>query len=380
MRLTMPRDQLLLAGVTALTLFGLLMVYSASMAVGAQKGEPSYFFVRQFLYAGIGYLAMIVLMLIDYHIWLKPKVFVPLAAIVVLCLMLVFTRQTVNGSHRSLGLVPLVSFQPSEAAKLVFLFYLAYFLHKHRDQIFRPGRRMIECLTVVALFGVLIGLEPDLGQAVCIFSITAILFFVAGLNWKYIGSTVLVSLPLFYFFVWNVSFRRRRIYDWLNALADPLSAHYQIKHAAIALGSGGLLGVGLGESVQKFFFLPEAQSDFIYSIIGEEFGLAGTLLIGCAFLGYLYLGIKISANAPDAGGFYLGLGITVMIALQALINISTAVSIMPTKGLTLPFISQGGSSLVVCLMASGILLNIASDKHMKNIPAAFPIVPESAER
>ena len=141
-----------------------------------------------------------------------------------------------------------------------------------------------------------------------------------------------------------------------------------------------MLGVGLGESVQKFFFLPEAQSDFIYSIIGEEFGLAGTLLIGCAFLGYLYLGIKISVNAPDAGGFYLGLGITVMIALQALINISTAVSIMPTKGLTLPFISQGGSSLVVCLMASGILLNIASDKHMKNIPAAFPIVPESAER
>ncbi len=373
-------DQLLLIGITALTLFGLLMVYSASMAVGAQKGEPSYMFARQSLFAAVGYLMMILLALVDYHVWLKPKILAPLAIVTVVCLVLVFFRESVKGSHRSLDLGFPVSFQPSEAAKLIILFCAAYFLQSHRGEVEKPGRHMVLFLAVVGVFAGLILMEPDLGQTVCLLSFTAILFFVAGLDWKYIWTTVLLCLPALFLALWSASYRRGRIYTWLEALTDPLNASHQIRHATLALGSGGLLGVGLREGIQKFSFLPEAQGDFIYPIIGEEVGLAGTLLVIAAFLYYLYLGIKISVNAPDASGFYLGLGITIMIVLQALINISSAVAIIPTEGLTLPFISQGGSSLVVCLAASGILLNIASDKHMKAAPAPFPLVLELGGR
>ena len=373
-------DQLLLIGITALTLFGLLMVYSASMAVGAQKGEPSYMFARQSLFAAAGYLMMILLALVDYHIWLKPKILAPLAIVTVVCLVLVFFRESVKGSHRTLDLGFPVSFQPSEAAKLIILFCAVYFLQSHRGEVEKPGRHMVLFLAVVGVFAGLILMEPDLGQTVCLLSFTAILFFVAGLDWKYIWTTVLLCLPALFLALWSASYRRGRIYTWLEALTDPLNASHQIRHATLALGSGGLLGVGLREGIQKFSFLPEAQGDFIYPIIGEELGLAGTLLVIAAFLYYLYLGIKISVNAPDASGFYLGLGITIMIVLQALINISSAVAIIPTEGLTLPFISQGGSSLVVCLAASGILLNIASDKHMKVAPAPFPLVLELGGR
>ena len=371
MKLRGSSDQLLFMEITALTLFGLLMVYSASMVVAAQRGNPSYFFIRQSLFAGVGYLLMIVLMVMDYHMWLKPKIYVPLALFSLICLMLVFARESVKGSHRSLSLGTLGSFQPSEMAKLTLLFYLAYFLQKYRKEIERPGRRILRCLAIVGLFVSLIGFEPDLGQALCILVITASLFFVAGLSWKYIWTVVGLSVPAFYFCVWNVPFRRARVLAWLLALVDPLQAHYQIKAATIALGSGGLLGIGLRDSVQKFLFLPEAQSDFIYAIIGEELGLIGTLLVASAFMVFLYLGMRISVNAPDAGGFYLGLGITIMIVFQAFINISTAVAIVPTKGITLPFVSQGGSSLTICLMASGILLNIASNQHMRVSPPPF---------
>jgi cell division protein FtsW len=373
-------DQLLLVGITVLTLFGLMMVYSASMAVGAQKGEPSYLFARQSLFAAVGYLIMILLTLIDYHVWLKPKILAPLTIVTVVCLILVFCREPVKGSHRTLDLGFPVSFQPSEAAKLIILFCTAYFLQSHRGEVEKPGRHMVRYLAVVGLFAGLILVEPDLGQTVCILSFTAILFFVAGLDWKYIWTTALISLPALCFALWSAPYRRGRIYDYLEALMGPLNANHQIKHATLALGSGGLLGVGLREGIQKFSFLPEAQGDFIYPIIGEELGLVGTLLVIAAFLYYLYLGIRISVDAPDAGGFYLGLGITIMIVLQALINISSAVAIVPTEGLTLPFISQGGSSLVVCLAASGILLNIASEKHMKVAPAPFPVVLEIGVR
>ena len=379
MKWRMQNDQLLLTGIIVLTLFGLLMVYSASMAVGAQRGEHSYFFARQALYAGIGYLAMFLLMQIDYHVWLKPKIFNPLTLITVVCLILVYTQDPVKGSHRTLELVPFLSFQPSEIAKLIVLFNIAYFLYRHRKEIERPGRNMFRCLAVVGLFAGLIVAEPDLGQTICILSCTVILFYIAGVNWRYVRRTALVALPAFYFLVWNVSYRRGRIYDWLDALMDPLNAHHQIRHATMALGSGGLLGVGLREGIQKFSFLPEAQGDFIYPIIGEELGLVGTLLVLSFFLFYLCLGIKISMNAPDPGGLYLGLGITVMVVLQALINVSSAVAIAPTKGITLPFISQGGSSLVVCLMASGILLNIASEKHLKAAPLLFPSALDDGE-
>jgi len=362
MAYNVSNDRLLFIGISALTLFGLLMVYSASIVVAEQRGAPSYYFVRQSCYAGVGYLLMILLVFIDYHKWLRPRVIMLLAALSLSGLILVFTQSSVKGAQRGLRFGQFGSFQPSEIAKLVLLFYLAFFLQKHQPVIKQPGLRLLPCLMFIGLFAGLIGFEPDLGQAVCILIITALLLFIAGLDWKYIWIAILSSAPGFYFFVWQVPFRRARVLAWLAALRDPLSAGYHIRHATIAVGHGGLLGVGFGDSREKFLFLPEAPNDFIYAVIGEELGLVGAILVAAAFLGYLYWGLKISIKAPDCGGFYLGLGISLMVVLQAFINLSTALSIVPTKGLTLPFVSQGGSSLLVSLMATGILLNISSQR------------------
>lgn len=350
-------------GISALTLCGLLMVYSASMVATAQDGNPSHYFLRQAAYAGIGYLLMILLMFVDYRRWLKKRTIILLIVLSATCLIIVYAQSSVKGARRAIHLGQLLSFQPSEIAKLVLFFYLASFLETKRSMINQSISRLLPCIAVLGLFAVLIGFEPDLGQVICILLIAIALFFIAGLNWKYIWSAAVLSVPAFYFFIWQVSFRRKRVLDWLIALRDPLRADYQIRQAIIGIGHGGLLGLGFGEGQQKLSFVPEAPTDFIYSVIGEEFGLAGSLLIAAVFLSYLYLGVKISLKAPDAGGFYLGLSITLMVVLPAFINMSTALALMPTKGLTLPFISRGGSSLLVSLMATGILLNIAS--HQK---------------
>jgi cell division protein FtsW len=356
-------DRLLFIGISILILFGLLMVYSASFVAAVNKGTPSYYFIRQSGYAAIGYLLMLLMMFTDYHLWLRPKVIILLSMLSITSLVVVLaSAPLIKGARRAMKFGSFFSFQPSEIAKLVVLIFLALFLEKHQPEMKKPGMPLLQCLGFVGLFAALIGLEPDLGQAVCICTIAMILFFIAGLDWKYISTAILSSAPAFYIFVWEVPFRRARILAWLAALRDPLSADYHIRQAAIAVVRGGLFGVGFGESRQKFLYLPEAIGDFIYAIICEELGLIGALLVAAAFLFFLYLGLKISIRARDRSGFYLGLGITLMLCLQAFINISTALAIVPTKGLTLPFISQGGSSLVGSLMAAGILLNISSQR------------------
>ncbi len=356
------KESLLFVGVSSFVLFGLLMVYSSSIAVGAQQGIPSYNFVRQSIYAGLGFLFMIPLMFVDYHKWLKPRNIFFLTTFITICLLVVFLFDPIKGAQRHIRFGNWGAFQPSEMAKLVVLFYLAFYLQKYLSMIRQPGFIPRPCLIYVGFFAVLIGIEPDLGQALCIIFIAFLLFIIAGLDRKYIRIAALSTIPAFYFFIWEVPFRRARILNWLIALLDPLNADYHTQQSAIAIGRGGIFGVGFGESVQKFSFLPEAATDFIYAVIGEEFGFIGAFLVLAVFLGYLYLGIRISMKAPDAGGFYLGLGLTLLVTLEAFINISSTLAIIPTKGLTLPFISRGGSSLVACLMATGILLNIASQQ------------------
>lgn len=354
---------MLFLGISVLTLCGLLMVYSASMVATAQDGNPSHYFFRQAAYAAFGYLLMVLLMFFDYRLWLKKRTIGLLLAFSLVCLILVYAFPEVKGARRAIHLGPAITFQPSEFAKLVLFFYLASFLGKNRDEFRQNIRRLVPCLIVLAIFCALIYFEPDLGQVVCILAIAAALFFIAGLEWKYMWIISGLAVPAFYFLVWIVPFRRKRVLDWLIALREPLKADYQIKQAIIAVGHGGLTGLGFGDGQQKLSFLPEAPTDFIYAVIGEEFGLAGSLVIAAVFLCYLILGIKISVRAPDPAGFYLGLAITLMVVLPAFINMSTALALLPTKGLTLPFISRGGSSLMVCLMATGILLNIASQRR-----------------
>lgn len=366
-------ERLLFIGVSFLTLFGLLILHSSSIVVAAERqGDPSYYFLRQVLFAGAGYFAMIALMFIDYHVWLRPKVIFALAAASAASLLLVFAQAPVKGAHRQVRFGTLLSFQPSEFAKLVILCYVAYFLHKHWAAIRHPGSRIISCALFVGLFAVLIGREPDFGQVLCILFIVTLLLFIAGLDWRYVAAAVLASVPVLYVTVWMVPYRRARILAWLAALLDPLSADHHTRQMAVAFGRGGFLGVGLGKSRQKFLFLPEVIGDSIYALIGEELGFVGAVVVLGVYIGYLILGARISMKAADRGGFYLGLGITLMLVLQAFVNMSSALAIAPNKGITLPFISQGGSSLIVSLMGTGVLLNIASQRGIEASSSPAP--------
>ena len=353
-------DRLLFIITSLLTIFGLVMVYSASSVVASTKyGISYYYFFRQFAYAALGFLFMVVLLNLDYHFWLKEKVVKLLLVLSIASLVLVLAQPSVNGAHRWLRYGPLLSFQPSEIAKLVLLVFLASYLQKHEVYINQPVKGLLPCVAAVAVFAGLIGIEPDLGQAVCVIAITAVVLFLAGLNWKYIVIAVLLSIPTAYFAVVRVAFRWDRIKSFLNPFYDPLGAGWQISQSLTAVGSGGPWGLGLGASKQKLFFLPEAHSDFIFAVIGEELGLLGTCLVAVAFLIFFYRGMKIALKAPDRFGFFLAIGITLMIVIQAFINISMVLAMMPTKGIALPFISQGGSSMMLNLLATGVLLNIS---------------------
>jgi cell division protein FtsW len=343
-----------------LTIFGLVMVFSASSIVASSRhGMSSYFFLRQLLHAGIGFLALIVLMNVDYHVWQKPKTIFTLLLICALCLLFVLCQPEINGANRWIRFGGGISFQPSEIAKLAILMFVAWFLHKYESEINQPVRRLLPLALVLALFLGLIVIEPDLGQALCICMIAAVLLYVAGLSWQYLAAAVLLALPVFYFFVIRVPFRLERIKTFVNPFHDPLGSGWQISQSLIALGSGGPSGLGLGASKQKLFFLPEASSDFIFAVIGEELGLIGTCLVAVAFLLFFYRGMRIILRSPDRFGFYLGLGITLMVVLQGFVNISMALALLPTKGIALPFLSQGGSSLLLNLMATGVLLNLS---------------------
>lgn len=356
-------DRILFFTAGFLTIFGLVMVYSASSVVASsQHGMSSYFFLRQLLHAAIGFIFLAVMMNIDYHVWQRPKVLKVLLVASAVVLIFVLTQPKVNGAHRWLRYGGFISFQPSEIAKLILLMFIAAFLHKYEGRINQPVRGLLPLAGVIGFFAGLIAIEPDLGQALTLCMITGILLFIAGLSWRYIAGAALLAIPVFYIFVVNVAFRWERIKSFLNPFHDPLGSGWQISQSLTAVGSGGLAGLGLGASKQKLFFLPEASSDFIFAVIGEELGLIGTSLVAIAFLIFFFRGIRIILRSPDRFGFYLGLGITLMVVLQGFINISMVLAMMPTKGIALPFMSQGGSSLLLNLVATGVLLNLSRHK------------------
>ncbi|HSW40227.1 MAG TPA: putative lipid II flippase FtsW [Acidobacteriota bacterium] len=350
-------DRILFFTAGFLTIFGLLMVFSASSITAAsQHGTEVYFFLRQLMYAGMGFIALLICMHIDYHFWLKPKVLGWMLFACFATLVLVFTQPEVNGAHRWLRLGPSISIQPSEFAKLILIVFTAWYLHKYDDEINRPAR-LLPFLAVIGFFAALIAIEPDLGQALCLALIVSIVVVVAGLSWKYAAAAFFMAIPSFYFLILQVPYRRARISAFLDPFNDPMGTSWQITQSLIAVGSGGVSGRGIGAGVQKLYFLPEANSDFIFAVIGEEIGLIGTSLVAIAFLVYFFRGMRIVLRSQDRFGLYLALGITLMVAIQGFINISMVLAIMPTKGIALPFISQGGSSLIMNLAATGILLN-----------------------
>jgi len=352
-------DRVLFATIVALVLFGALMVFSASAVLAADRyGSSYYFLVRQLAYAAAGLLLMVAMANIDYRRLGNPQVvFTALAAELVLLSVVLFSAPSHN-AHRWLHLGP-ITFQPAEFSKIALVLFLAYFLSIRQDSL-NDGKHTVAPVALVS--GLTIGLvviEPDLGTSLALAFIVAALLFAAGLRLSYFAGAALVALPALYLLTFHVAYRHNRLLAFLNPYADPLGKGFQIIQSTIAVGTGGIGGLGLMEGKQKLFFLPEPQTDFIYAVIAEELGLIGAVAVLAAFGVILWRGLRAAARCPTQFGRLLAIGITVMLVGQALVNMSVVLGLMPTKGIPLPLISYGGSSLLMSLLGAGILLNIS---------------------
>jgi len=347
----------------ALCLVGAIMVFSASAVTARDMyGNGSHFLLRQLLWLGFGLAAMMAVMNMDYRRLRRPGVIFTILIGVLVMLAGVFFLDKSHSTHRWIRIGP-ASLQPSELAKLAVIFYLAWFLEMRR----RPESYGMNdwkhtiipaIIPVLALVGLVV-LEPDLGTAVEIFIIAVAMLYVAGLNGKYIIGAGLAALPVVYLLIVRVSYRYERVVAFLNPTADPQGHGFQLLQSLIAVGSGGFTGVGLMESKQKLFYLPEAHTDFIFAVLCEELGFIGGAIVLSLFAIYGWRGIRSAFKTTDEFGRFAAMGITVMILSQTMINLCVVLGMMPTKGIPLPFISYGGSSLMVMLLATGILLNIS---------------------
>jgi cell division protein FtsW len=356
-----------LFGVTlSLCLLGAVMIYSASAVTADQQYGRSYIFLlRQSAWLILGLFGMFALMRTDYRRLREPAVVYTAVSLVLFLLVGTFFLDKSHATHRWIKFGP-VGIQPSELAKLAVILYLAWFLDlKRRNSAAMEFRKedflhtILPAVGPILVFVLLILLQPDLGTSVDIALIATAVLFVAGLSWKWIAAGTLAALPVLYLLITHVSYRQARLMAFLNPDSDSLGAGFQLLQSLIAVGSGGFTGVGLMESKQKLFYLPEAHTDFIYAVICEELGFIGAILIIGLFVVYAWRGLRASFSAPDGFGRLLALGITAMVLSQALINFAVVLGMVPTKGIPLPFISYGGSSLLVMLLATGVLLNIS---------------------
>ena len=363
----MPRrlepDRLLFLTTLALCLAGAVMVFSASAVTARAQYSNGYFFLlRQLLWLVLGFAGMFALQAVDYRRLREPRFVFTFLFVVLVMLVGVFFLDKSHETHRWFRLGP-ASLQPSELAKLAVILFLAWFL----EQRLRPNgfgvndfkHSLLPAGAMVLLLVALVLLEPDLGTSIEISLVALAMFFVAGLSEKYIFGASLVAMPAIYVAIVHVSYRYERFMAFLHPDADPQGHGFQLMQSLIAVGSGGLTGVGLMESKQKLFYLPEAHTDFIFAVLCEELGFIGGAIVLSLFAVFAWRGLRAALRAPDDFGRFLALGITVMVITQALINLGVVLGMMPTKGIPLPFISYGGSSLLVMLLAPGVLLNIS---------------------
>ncbi|MFZ0582711.1 MAG: putative lipid II flippase FtsW [Candidatus Acidiferrales bacterium] len=363
----MPRsvqpDRKLFGVTLALCLIGVVMVFSASaMTASEQFGAGYIFLLRQLIYLVLGIAGMFWLMNSDYRKLRQPRVVFTGLALSFVLLVGVFFLDRSHQTHRWFRMGPF-SFQPSEMAKLALIIFLAWFLELRRLPrnfgVNDPLHSLAPALGTTLVMAALVVKEPDMGTAFMIVLIAMVMLFVAGLSYRYIAGTVLAAIPTIYLLIVRVPYRLQRLEAFLHPDLDPKGAGFQLMQSLISVGSGGMTGVGLMESRQKLFFLPEAHTDFIYAIIGEELGYVGAVVVLVLFAVYGWRGFVAAMKAGDEFGKFLALGITTMVVGQALINLSVVLGLMPTKGIPLPFISYGGSSLIAMLLATGVLLNIS---------------------
>ncbi|MBI4677876.1 MAG: putative lipid II flippase FtsW [Elusimicrobia bacterium] len=350
-------DYVMLALATALLAVGLIMVYSASAIWADQKQlGPFHFLKRQALWGALGLWAMAALSRFDYNrfkewIW-------PIFSVTVAGLILALFCDPVVKVHRWVRVGP-IGFQPSEFAKIASVIFLAYYLDRKASKLESPWMGFIVPTVIVAVLLVLIGLEPDLGTPVLMFAVMLLVLFVAGSRTKHLLAASALASPVIAYEIWRKPYRVERLLNFLAGGVDGPGQGYQMAQALLAVGSGGWVGKGLGASKLKLMYLPTPHTDFIFPVLCEELGLLGALGCLALFAGLLVRGLRAARLAPNLFGALLATGLTLNICLQAFINMSMSVGLLPTKGLTLPFISFGGSSLLATLVALGILLNIS---------------------
>lgn len=348
----------LLAVVMLMSLYGMVMIFSASSGAALQHyGSSYYFLLRQTMWFGAGLVALLVLARLDYRRLVELSPFLVAVSLVALLAVLLFGNVT-YGSRRSLNIGPLV-IQPSELAKMSLLLFAVHYWGRRRGRLDSWREICLPVLAVTALACLLIILEPDLGSTLIVgFTVFAVLF-LAGAPWRRIAVLALGGTAVTLLFIFTSGYRRARFLAFLDPWSAPRGRGFHIIQSMVALGSGRVTGLGLGMSRQKFFYLPNAHNDFIFSIIGEELGLVGTLTVLVLLALFLYLGLKIARQASDETGRLLAMGITCVLGAQAVVNMGGATGVLPITGITLPFISYGGSSLVICLCLTGILLNVS---------------------
>ncbi len=361
-------DLVLLAVALILLGFGTVMVFSSSAVFAARKYKDGAFFLaRHSSYAGIGLVALYVAWRLDYHLY-QRFVYPLLLGSIAMLVGLFFVGTRVDGAVRWFRFAGL-SFQPSELAKLTLIMYLAYSLSKKRDDMHLFSIGFLPHLLVASFVGVLVLKQPDLGSTAILLAVTFLMLFVAGTRVSYILLAILAAAPIAYQQIVGTPWRLRRLIAFLDPWAYRRDAGYQISESLISVGSGGLHGLGIGAGKQKLFFLPAAHTDFLFAVTGEELGFVGLIVVVALFAILILRGVRAATGARDLFGTYLAYGITATFGLQALLHMSVVLGLVPTKGITLPLMSYGGSGLVMNLFAVGILLNIAARKPVSAFAA-----------
>lgn len=356
---TLRSDKVLFWEALALVCASLVMLYSASAVVASNReGDPYGVFFHQLPWAILGVVALLVMMRVDYHVLRKPEVIWPVVGFTVVALMAVFLFPARKGATRWIGLFGL-HFQPSELAKLVAVVFSATVLERRMHRIDDVKWALGPVLLVAGGMAALIVAQNDLGTPLVLVMAVAATIVAAGLAWRYLAGMALVMLPVIAGLIVMAPHRMSRVMSFMDPEANLTGSGYQLWQSKIALGVGGFLGVGLGKGIQKLTFLPEPQNDFIFAVIGEELGLMGTTAMVIAFAVIAWRGLRASLIAPDRFGSLLGVGLTMMIAVQAMVNMTVVTGMAPTKGLPLPLVSAGGSALLMNMIAMGILLNIS---------------------
>jgi len=352
-------DRVLFTATLLLLCVSVVMVYSASAVVALERFQQPYLFLtKQALWSVLGLAVLVVAMRVDYRTYRNEAFIWCLLGLVVLMLVGVLFSAPINGTRRWFAVGGL-GIQPSELAKVACVFFTALMLERRMHRIDDLSYSLLPIGLILGLVVALILLQPDFGTSISLALVVAVMVFAAGLHYRYFVGLALAALPAIYIVLVSAPYRRRRLLAFWDPWADPLGDGFQIIQSLVAVGTGGVFGRGLMAGVQKLFYLPEPHTDFIYAVISEELGLVGATAILICFCVIAWRGLRIAARAEDTFGSFVALGLTTMIAAQAFVNISVVLGLMPTKGIPLPLVSFGGSSLLINLLGMGVLLNIS---------------------